>query len=403
MIMKTQNFLGSDGEPRLAYITRNIPEHFYEIIVVDKNCKELRNDRMYSDLDNANFIKSGSKTMLLFTLEIMGIIQLYCIKTTPPHEIERIARIPFWEMEQFKANDNWGFVFLTCRGKMALFCIDLTMHDQITRLNASCINKKKQLAITGYTRDDTLFYYVERTSGYYQLCWKAPYEPMDDLLSDVGNERWKTGTAFQQPFVTGNSDTSVSFEDVDVRNENIIYMNSFRSRVIVVSQDTLKRNSIATLKIFVFDHGDRTREPQIIKKVMLKDYHSPLNIELSTDGIIVLSHRNKCGLVDIKNTGTANAVDVAIVEGSDKSLFFAEGSTVYAWSSSATSRNMILRVYKNKMVTEYETDWEYVLSDIGVEIYPYINKVDDVFYGVLATSQMQYIKSYTLTKRIKNA
>jgi len=93
------------------------------------------------------------------------------------------------------------------------------------------------------------------------------------------------------------------------KEDNILFLDTFESRIVIVAQDTRKRRGIATLKIIILEHKEIEENPVEKGEVILKDYHAPVGISMTKNGILLFPHDQTLGWVDLKRNGYSSHPD----------------------------------------------------------------------------------------------
>jgi len=346
-VQKTQK-----GIEFTVYDTNLVPSHTFAL-----NQRE--------DVTSSSFFSSSTSNEIMLKLDTSTSSEVLIFEKSSPHALMSGINLPKSDIRQTRGNQWWDIILAHGDGILSLFWLDRV--NKITiRVPAFMKNKAQHVAIMGDSRDTTHCYLTERHTGFRHLVWYSPHGEDDSCESNT-----------------------MKLSKVDP-SDNILLMDSFADRFVLITQDTKGRRSIATVKILIMSHKDKTQKPEILREITLVDYPAPLGVAMSDNGIVILSHRTSVGWFDIMrnsqtgkidghiDTKQANVAKISVVKNTD-------GKTIVAaWIADVTELMLkcVLFNPRGEIINTLRTN---LPIELGTEkiIFPRIYNQGNHFYAYM--------------------
>lgn len=285
-IVAAKTYISESGAPRFACIKKDPSVSGYEVRIVDENAQPLYTKTVTlpddSDLGLASFCHVPKFSKLLIRLDYGDVTELVTLDKESSFSFETVVLLPKGGIKQMRSNEWWIAFLATEQHNLSLFWMDLGSKGEIFRATLATNNKAPHLAVFGRTKNTTCFYLVERHGKMFHLTWVTP----------LG----ETNTSFALPFFS-------------CLEEQILFMDTHDQRIVIVSQDKKMRHEMATLKVLILEHKDMQKKPEVVRTILLEDYHAPLGVSLADDGYLLFACKSTLAWVDIGKLEKSTAPD----------------------------------------------------------------------------------------------
>jgi hypothetical protein len=371
-------FIDVDGTSLLACIRKDPSQSGYELAILDQKIEtvfqknfEPKNEE--DELVKAGFCYAPYTSKLLLILEKRSGLELAFVEKQDQYDIKEITSLPKGSLRQTRTNPWWAAILATDGLNMSLYWVDLDsgkIHQGLVGMH----NKSSHLTVAGKTRDTTKCYLVERFGGNYHLSWFSPKRK-----------------------VTEQENNKIPLRYFDSHKENILFMDTFEDRIVIVAQDNRRRQGIATLAILVIQLGD---EPTIARRIELKDYHAPLGVTTNEDGFLMLVSKENLGWISIQAKGDSHKPDGYISTSEKETTRFymlrnsKDDFRILSWFPKKGFMNGAVHDCDGNQIKKFVTDFELDVASDGVLYPPRIFGVGTTFFASMASETCNYIKSH---------
>jgi len=384
-VIAARSYMSESNTPRLAYIKKDSSFRGYDLQIIDENENLLHSERVLSpheiELDQAAFCHVPEFSKLLLRIQYGLTATLVTIEKEAPFTIETLTHLPKGDVKQLRHNQWWLAFFATEDYRMSLFWMDLKNPGRIVRAKLDSNNKAPHLAMLGESRDTTCFYLVERHGKNYHLTWITP----------GGDARSLDLPSFRLNFFSCSE-------------ENILFMDSYKGLIVILSQDNQRRTGVATLKLLILEHKNMYDDPKVVRKVFIEDYRAPLGVSMSEHGFLMLECKSTLGWIDLQKRGESKGTDgyVDTQENHPKRFALFKGKqgddVILIWSASITDGCMIASTFnaEGELIARHKTRFMITTRDEKFPTVPKIFQLGKTFFATMNNEDGGYARCFQL-------